>query len=211
MTPIANVIDMFHGDNREAMPDFAAMKAAGVICIIHKITDGLNFTDPKAMTRIQAARLEGLKVGGYHFLRGGQIEQQANRFADISADSLDFAALDFERSGGTTPTPLEAYTYLETLEDLRNQVPLYYGSDLVRNLPNICDWSIFPLWLAEYGPHDNVPAPWKSSVFWQFSDTGDVTGVVGHLDTNFFDGTQDDLGAFITGLKYSGDQQEATT
>jgi lysozyme len=198
MMPIANVIDMFHGDNREEIPDFVAMKNAGVIAVIHKSTQGLGFKDPRCAVRLQAARDAGLLVGAYHFLTYGDSANQAQYFLQCAnLQPGDLAALDFETSGAT-PNADQALQWLRAVRIARNAFPAIYGSDLVRqNFNAQSPVSRYPLWLAEYGPHENIPPPWSTSLFWQFSEAGNVAGIAGHVDTNFFDGTQGDLAAIF--------------
>jgi lysozyme len=56
-----------------------------------------------------------------------------------------------------------------------------------------------PLFIASYTTCANVPAPWGSAVFWQYSATGTVTGVTGKLDVDRFFGSADDLAAWNAG------------
>ena len=67
------------------------------------------------------------------------------------------------------------------------------------------------LWLAEYGPKEQVPYPWNLPIpnsanqsaqlpppgvwLWQFTETGNVGPLPGKTDGNFFDGTADQLAA----------------
>lgn len=54
----------------------------------------------------------------------------------------------------------------------------------------------YPLFIATYASCASVPAPWKSAVFWQYSDTGTVTGVTGQVDEDRFIGSAGDLAGY---------------
>ncbi len=61
----------------------------------------------------------------------------------------------------------------------------------------------YPLFIATYASCASVPAPWKSAVFWQYSDTGTVAGVSGQVDEDRFIGSDGDLSGY-TGLVDAG-------
>ena len=69
--------------------------------------------------------------------------------------------------------------------------PLVYGGDLIRETVGSASkitqdfFAGFPLWLAEYGPHERVPLPWTEAWGWQFSETGNVKTIAGHVDLNY--------------------------
>ena len=65
-----NFLDMFHGDNREAVPDFAKLKSEGILGVFHKATQGTEYVDPKYHQRQAAARAAGMPWGAYAFLDG---------------------------------------------------------------------------------------------------------------------------------------------
>ncbi len=194
---IANVLDLFHGDNREMLPDFAAIKALGIFAIIHKATQGTVRHDPRYAARIAAARDAGLLVGAYHFGTSANPDDQADFFLSVVKPKHgDFVALDFEHNpAGGTMTVQSALHFLDCLES-EGLFPVVYGSDLPReNARTLCSEKMRYLWLAEYGPHEIVPAPWSKSttLLWQFSGSGNISHMNGHVDLNYFDGTLEQL------------------
>lgn len=197
MTP--NVVDMFHGDNRERMPDFSALKAEGILAIIHKCSQGSNGVDELCEARIQAARDAGLLVATYHFGDGSDVDKQLDNMEKHSP--VPFMWLDFERNPRSQMSPLQARQFLQSMH-----IPAIYGSDLLRsnalmlgkamaslddNAQQIMPW----LWLAEYGPHERIPLPWNadSTLLWQFSESGSFKFINGHVDLNVFNGTAEQL------------------
>ena len=67
MTPVPNMLDMFHGDNREHIPDFAALKAQGIKAVFLKASEGDHYTDPRYAERRVAAFKADMPCGAYHF------------------------------------------------------------------------------------------------------------------------------------------------
>lgn len=211
---IANVLDMFHGDNREAMPDFVGLKAAGIVAILHKCSQGQNYIDPTYKDRVAAASAAGLCVGAYHFLDSSDVQKQADNFLAASnvanMPALALAA-DYEKTANT-PSLQQLLEFMSIVDSVADRSTILYSSDLIRetlqphpgghmNARMVGHEDFFRkhrLWLAEYGPHLNVPYPWQSAntdkdkapgVFlWQFSATGKEPGIVGALDLNFYGG-----------------------
>lgn len=51
----------------------------------------------------------------------------------------------------------------------------------------------YPLFIASYNACASIPAPWTTTVFWQYGDTGTVPGITKQADTNRFIGSAGDL------------------
>ena len=67
------VIDLSH---HNPTPDWAKLKAAGCIGVIHKATEGTSYKDPTLYDRAKDAMAAGLKWSTYHFLRPGSMSAQ---------------------------------------------------------------------------------------------------------------------------------------
>ena len=190
MTP--NFLDMFHGDNHEAMPDFASIKANdGILGIAHKATQGTDYVDPHFIDRIRAASKAGLAVMAYHFGSNTSVQLQLQHFnsvCDVANIPNLWKALDYENNKRQTMSSWLAVNFLA-----RMSAPVVYGSGLVKQFatqlfnanPKDGVW----LWLAEYGPVEKIPFPWQKSntIGWQYSESGSIKYVNGHVDLNVFD------------------------
>ena len=181
-----NILDMYHGDNNDKVPNFAALKEQGCQGIIHKCTQGSYYKDPLFDQRIANAEAADLLVAAYHFGDASSVAEQIENFQSHSKGLFGF--LDFERNPGSTMTPAMARTFMASMP-----VPAIYGSDMVRENAKALAMSftngLFPwCWLAEYGPHEVYAAPWteKSTIGWQFSESGTVASFGGHVDLNIF-------------------------
>lgn len=76
--PTTNVIDVYHGDSI----NLEKLKGEGIIAIIHKATEGINFRDPMYAERKRAAKEAGFLWGAYHFATAADREDQVNYFLD---------------------------------------------------------------------------------------------------------------------------------
>ena len=98
--PTSNaVIDLSH--NNQSV-DFNKAKAAGILGVVHKATQGTGFVDPMYAKRRKAAANAGLLWGAYHFGTGADPIAQAQSFLKVASPTAkDILVLDFEPN--TTP------------------------------------------------------------------------------------------------------------
>lgn len=202
---IDTIIDLSH---HNASVDFAQIRAAGIMAVIHKATQGKGYVDPQYAARRTAAEAAGLLWGAYHFGTGDDPAVQAAKFLAVAGDPAStLLALDFEQNtGGATMTPDQARTFVAAVRAKAGRWPvLYTGSAFFRQQVPDKDATFgnCPLWLAQYGSHAIVPASWNSWTLWQYSDgtTGGGTPVagVGKCDRSRFNGDAAALQAFWPG------------
>lgn len=198
----ANVLDMFHGDNQEHVPDFAALKRDGIIAVFHKATQGTRYIDPRYAGRKAAAKAAGMPFGSYHFGDATDEKAQLGHFLSIVRPQPgEQLALDYEKiPGGATMSLRQAYWFLLALGHWGK--PWLYSGDLIREtltqhgggyqdpvMTGAPEYFVqCRLWLAEYGPVEKVPWPWKTADMWQFSESGQVAGIAGRVDLNYYSG-----------------------
>lgn len=222
-----NVIDMYHG-NAVKTSDFVALKANGVFAIIHKASQGSHYTDPFYAQRKQAALAAGMLWGAYHFLDASNVNDQVSNFLSVAvtdpgADPI-LLACDYENSN-SQPSLQQLYQFMAQVDRLSPpgvQCALYSGNLIRETLrpqagghqdQTMVGVETFfqqhRLWLAEYGPKENIPWPWNSSIvkssdqstaipppgvfLWQFTENARMRPLVGATDGNFFDGSFEDL------------------
>lgn len=109
------VIDLYHGN---PVTSFTKIKAAGIVGIIHKATQGVSVFDHAYATRRKQAVACGLLWGAYHFLDfSSSAEAQAAHFASVAeVDDNTLIALDWETIGGKQPSIELARTFLECID-----------------------------------------------------------------------------------------------
>lgn len=201
MTPI--VLDLSHhnaipGNYNDLVAQFRKFKAAGIVGIIHKATEGTLTVDNRFATRRQAAFEAGLLWGSYHFLKFGSIPQQAKHYIDTADPAPDnLVALDHE----STATLAEVTAFLKYVEiRLGRKAVLYSGATIKEQLGTRVDPYLgsHRLWLAQYSPTAKVQASWSTYWLWQYSDEGQVGGI-SPIDVSTYQGSATALAAEWSG------------
>lgn len=194
------VIDLSHFNN---VTDFNAVKADGIVGVIHKATEGTNYTDPKYHLHRSAALAAGLWWGAYHFGTGDDGAAQAEYFLSVvSPGANDLIVLDFEQNTTGPSMTLEgAEAFVTRVQAATGRWPGLYSGSYIKQLlgnnqnPTLANcW----FWLSEYGPTPRVPSNWHTWTLWQYTDgtTGppphSVSGV-GNCDRDQFNGDMEGL------------------
>jgi lysozyme len=169
------VIDIYHGD---PVLDFAKVKAAGIVGVIHKASQGGAVVDQGYAARRKLALAAGLKWGAYHFFDfSAQAAAQAEHFlsvADADADTL--VALDWENVGRAEPSAALARAFLEEIETRLNRKAVIYSGNVAKEQLRGKDdyFGSHRLWLCQYATQWKVQASWKTPWLWQ--NNGDAYG-----------------------------------
>jgi lysozyme len=197
------IVDISHHNGNV---DFAALKAAGILGVIHKATQGTTDVDPTYTAHRTAAQNAGLLWGAYHFGTDSDGVQQAVSFLNVVGDTSNtLIALDFETNPtGPTMSLEEARAFVTHVNSVTGRYPGFYsGHDIKQALGSGTDAVLGScwFWLAQYGPTPVVPQNWTSWTLWQYTDGGSgppptaVPGV-GLFDRDLFNGTLEQLHAF---------------
>ena len=194
------VIDISH---HNANPDFQQAKAAGILGVIHKATQGLSYKDPMYITNREKALDAGLLWGAYHFGDGSDGTAQADFFLSVVSPGPDtLLVLDFEpNTQGATMSLDGARGFVGEVNSRVGRFPgLYSGSLIKQHLGNKTDPILAQcfFWLAQYGSAAVVPPNWPTWTLWQYTDGNvgpqphSVTGI-GNCDRDKFNGDLDAL------------------
>jgi lysozyme len=199
-----NFLDLFHGDDREHIPDFAAARRNGIFAVCHKATQGIDYVDPKYHVRQNAAQAAGMIWGAYHFGDASDEQMQLRHFLAVVMLVADFFVLDFEDNRQNSMALNQAQVFMRTCDERTGRKTWLYSGNRIREAlthsgghqqPDMTDatgfFGLHPLWLAEYGPVERVPLPWTSAIAWQYSESGSVPGIAGHVDLNHIPMTED--------------------
>jgi len=185
----------------QGYPDFAKVKAAGWSFIIHKLTEGHTFKDPKAARNIPAAKAAGMHVGVYHFMRA-QTEADADREATFFMQTMKpFLPLDmpvaldvegFTFTDSFTRDTLRkcAMVFIRKLLAANFYVVLYCNGDYARNVFGIKqrpgDYGKVGIWYANptgnAGAIDDIGALGREAGILQYFWKGKIPGIVGDVD-----------------------------
>lgn len=192
MTP--NVIDISH---HNTIRDFAALKAAGILGVVHKCTQGIGYVDPMYAPRRKLAVAAGLLWGAYSFNTGESVQAQVTKFmSHAEPDANTLIALDFEDNPKSQMNLGQARQFLQIGDDLfKRKMVLYSGNRIKDLLGGQIDafFGQHRLWIAQYGPVAKVQPSWKKPWLWQYSEHGKLPGTDGLIDLNSFSGSAADL------------------
>lgn len=194
--------------------DWAKVSADGIAFAFAKATDGLG-TDPTFTTNWNVANATGIFRGAYHFFRPKlSAIDQAKHFCDtvgpLGPRDLP-PVLDVE-SIPLKPGPGDDWDSLQTA-DARQKVVmdwLAFVSDALQKTPilytNRSFWqpkfgappafAMYPLWIAAYANAPGLPVTWQRWTFWQHTDQGQVSGIKGNVDLDWFNGSASELEQF---------------
>jgi len=188
------VIDISH---YQGTPSFRTVAAAGLVGVIMKVTEGTGVTDPGFQSNRTAALAAGLLVGGYHFIRPGNIAAQASRFVRscLPYDDNFLFALDHETAGVSLD---DVKLFLSTIQKATGRMPVLYSGNVIKEqLGNSIDPDLakYRFWLAQYSSNPSWPKTWVKPWLWQYSATGKVPGISGDVDLDDYAGTPEQLAA----------------
>ena len=198
--PINVVVDLSHYNGEV---DLAAAKAAGLVGVIHKATQGLDGVDPTYATRREQARAAGLLWGAYHFATGGDGVAQAEHFLAVAGgEAGTLLALDLEANPAGQSMPLEeARAFVTHVAQATGRYPGLYSGSYIKELLGAGSDPVLAqcwFWLAQYGPTAIVPPNWPTWTLWQYTDGAfgdpphDLPGV-GRCDRDKFNGDEAQL------------------
>lgn len=191
MTDHPKCIDISHW---QGFPDFAKVKAAGVIACILKASEGVGYVDPNRRKNYGNATRQGIKCCTYHWLKPGNAKAQMafylNTVDPIPGERM---IIDYEENGCVLGDLLEAVQTLKA-DPRKLQVTVYSGHLLKQQLGDNRNEYLAAntdLWLAQYTtgepswPNETYPR-WA---LWQYSEKGVVDGITGSaVDLDRFNG-----------------------
>jgi lysozyme len=199
--PTNSIIDISHHNGTRLRFDKA--KAAGIVGVIQKSTQGEAYVDPTFKSNRKALLLADLLFGAYHFGTGANGVSQAQHFLNIvQPDENTVVVLDFEDNPtGTSMTLEEARAFVTHIHDKLGRWPGFYSGHTIKRALGT---SVDPVlkncwfWLAQYGPTAVVPPCWSKWTMWQYTDGGvgpaphSVDGI-GPCDRDYYVGTDAQL------------------
>lgn len=187
------VVNLSHYDLMRV--DFTAMKAEGIIGVIHESSYPPSTRDEKYLPRQEAAVRAGLLWGAYHFANASSPTRQADEFLRTveggwrraepgSRPNEILLVLDFEKNGhypGGTMHAGQAAEFIERVHQRTGKYPgLYSGENRLRAVLNSKEatpavraclercW----LWVANYHYEPKSLGSWNQWTLWQYTGDG---------------------------------------
>lgn len=189
------VIDLSHYNT---VTSFSDIKAAGIVGIIHKATQGTNWSDSAYASRKQQAEAAGLWWGAYHFGINEDGAAQAQYFlSKVNPGPNDLLALDFEENPSSQMTIAQAEQFVTEVFNKTGRYPGFYSDALAGKMMGNNNSAVLAncwLWRAQYGSSaPTVPPTWSTWTMWQYTSSGPVNGLSAPCDRDTFNGTMDQL------------------
>lgn len=189
------VIDLSHFNT---VTSFSAIKAGGIVGVLHKATQGTGWMDPTYVSRKQEALDAGLWWGAYHFGTNADGAAQAQYFlSKVNPGPNDLLALDFEENPSSQMTIAQAEQFVTEVFNKTGRYPGFYSDALAGKLMGNNPSSILAncwFWRAQYGgTSPSVPSTWQTWTMWQYTSSGTVSGITGSCDRSTFNGSIDGL------------------
>lgn len=172
---VPKVVDLSHYDD---LQDIHKVKAAGIVGICNKATEGPSVVDRTFAIRRPVVLGAGMLYGAYHFLRPGNMAVQAKHFLDVVGDPAGLMLMADWEVPGISPSALKEW--LGHVHDATGQWPVVYSyaSMLNEQLGHTRPDPVLAqtrLWVAAYSTHPTWPTQiWPRPWLWQF--TGDGSG-----------------------------------
>ena len=184
------VIDLSHW---ETVTDWGAIKKSGIAGVIYKATEGQTYIDTTYHDARASAEATGLLWGAYHFLRPGDLAQQAVFFVDSVGYDLDLYCADHEDSGVSIDDLKE---FLTAVCRLTGRYAVIYSGHVLKEqvagLDRDDELAAHRLWIAHYTDAEAPVWPtniWSSWWLWQYTETGAVPGIEDETDRNRYHGS----------------------
>ena len=178
-------IDVYENSD---ISDYQALKDSGVSVVIQKASEGNNYNDKLLSYRASMLPQYGFKVGYYHYAtNNGQPITQAQHFLNqVQGLHLDTVLwLDIENQPNWSKDEAIDFTnkFIGYVQNRGYKIGIYTGMSFYYEYLSGNVGSV-PLWIAKYS--STPPAQYPDVVSWQNSETGQVPGVSGYCDTDYF-------------------------
>lgn len=208
MPTIANMPKGIDVSKHQGNVNWQNVKNAGISFAFARAIDDAtgNTADPKFARNWQGMKDAGIFRGAYHFLRPNRnTTTAANLFVSIvgalGAGDLP-PVIDVEVTGNASVDNIldDIGNWIDIVEAaLNRQVIIYANRPFWEStLGNSTRFSDHPFWIAHYttAAQPRIPSAFPRYTFWQFSQTGTVSGVSGNVDLDRFNGSMNGLRAF---------------
>lgn len=187
--------------------DWAKVKSSGQVFAFARVSDGLNFADSEFAANWAGIKSVGLKRGAYQYFRPGQdalaqADLMVSKIGVLGAGDLP-PVIDVETANGQSSSTVVSAVrvWLDRVKSKTGRDPIVYAAaGFWDTLSNTSQFAPQKLWVANYGAQcPYMPGTWGKWSFWQDSESGNVPGVSGGIDTDQFNGTLADLTALTQG------------
>lgn len=183
--------------------DWAEVKRQNIHFTYIKATEGITHDDRNYPYNYKLAKENNIKTGSYHFYNFGiSGREQAKHFIRVAeCQSGDLIpAIDVEHSPANpySKDPIFVKSVVKELKVMENEIYEHYGVHPIIYTNTDC-YKLYinnsfpnnPIWISSLNkePSDDI----KNWIIWQFTHTGELDGIAGDLDLNYFRHPFDEL------------------
>jgi lysozyme len=188
--------------------DYRQAAAAGIRFVYMKATEGNDYIDPNFRANWASAQANGMAHGAYHFMTWCSLASaQAKWFVrNVPVDPTALPpVLDLEwNHDSSCKTKFSKADMLEkihlmlaAMEKHTGKVPVIY-TDVSFNHDVLAGTHFDnPFWVRSTAAEPNDRYGDRHWMFWQWTQTGVLNGVVGEVDRNVFYGDENDWTVFL--------------
>jgi GH25 family lysozyme M1 (1,4-beta-N-acetylmuramidase) len=182
--------------------DWQQAANSGVTYAIIRATHGTAIIDEWFDYNWEQAHENGVIAGVYQYFEPAedpivQADIMLEMMGQLQPGDLP-PVIDVESATNSTPAQTAAAVrqWIDHVEAATGVKPIIYtGRYFWQDNVMSAEFADYPLWIAHYTTDcPNIPDPWTSWAFHQYSSSGSVPGIAGAVDTNLFDG---DLAALM--------------
>jgi GH25 family lysozyme M1 (1,4-beta-N-acetylmuramidase) len=181
--------------------DWQQVQKAGVQFAFIRATDGTTIQDADFVKNWQGAEKAGVLVGPYHyFTTTSPVQSQITNFVStlkqVDTGNLP-PVLDVEDASqfAKYTIPQRVTMVQQWLDGVQQEVgvqPMLYMSPnfSAAVLGNAPQFDKYRLWVADdtSAAQPIIPKPWTNWNFWQHADNGQIPGIAGGVDLDYFNG-----------------------
>lgn len=162
-------------------------------------SSGLVYDDASASEFIRSAKAAGLDVGVYFYSTAvspaESVAEAENIISRLRSTELDYPIyLDLEYSGQYPGGRADRLSRQERTDIIRAfcgtvlnrgyEAGIYAGQYYIETALDYEQISMYSIWLANYSENYNLPSFHGSYDIWQFTDRGQIDGIIGPVDLN---------------------------
>lgn len=180
--------------------DFEKVKEDGISFVMVRLggrgygDKGVLYSDDKALEYIKNAKAAGIKVGGYIFSQAVN-KEEAIEEADYATEFLNGETLDYPiafdweeieddtaRTDNLSDSILTdcAKSFCSRISE-KGYIPMIYAKEKVYKRYDRTELQEYDFWYAEY---TDTPSETEGYTIWQYSESGEVSGIEGTADLN---------------------------
>ena len=208
MTAIADMPKGIDVSKFQGSVNWQEVKNAGISFAFARAIDDATGTtaDPQFKHNWQGMKDNGIFRGAYYFLRTKKdMKSEADLFVSLVGELGEGdlpPVIDVETTDGAT-----AEQILDAIEQWMNVVEAALKREIMiytfnpfweHTLGNSTRFNNRALWIAEFtnAAEPKFPSAFPRFSFWQFTETGKISGVKGNVDLDRFNGSMNELRAF---------------